>query len=227
VLHKNKLQESSKIKNIEYYKINLLNLTKSDVDTIVKNRKIKSILNLACTIGATGAFKNLEYEDLLSTINKNLKLVYNPIKFFGPHMDDNSVIINFSGAGVGSINPVKFQLSYFLSKLLTVGLVQYVSNEHVDIPHMVTVAPGKFESKFDFPFIQNQEIPLQHRNKMIKQNLIAKTRLETISNNLLMTIETIMQKPKMYCGTLISAQHDKIYFKDSYKEKYYLMRGQD
>ena len=225
VASKSYVNPVDRVPRVEYCTIDLANDDYSELKSLASNGKIKSLINLAAGIGETGKFATTESSDIISSVIHNLKLLIYPIKFCFGSLNNNSVIINFSGAGVGSKNPTKYQTPYYLSKILTVALSQYIVHESNDIPHIVSVAPGKFNSDFDQNYIENLDIPVNLRTTVKDQNLDAEKNIILSTINLTKTVDAILRDPQKFCGSFISAQRDQIFSTQQSFKKKMLVRG--
>jgi elongation factor P--beta-lysine ligase len=108
---------------------------------------------------------------------------------------------------------------------LTVALSQYIAHESVDIPHIVSVAPGKFDSNFDKNYLNNFDIPIKQRTIVRDQNLNAEKNILLSASNLTKTVDSILKSPEKFCGSFISAQHDQIFSTQQSFKKKILVRG--
>jgi|688.fasta_scaffold468412_2 short-subunit dehydrogenase len=225
VVSKSYVNSVDRVPKVDYCNIDLATDDYTELKSLVNNEKIRSLINLAADIGETGKFSAIESSDIISSVMYNLKLLINPMKFCLGSLNNESVIINFSGAGVGSENPTKYQTPYYLSKILTVALSQYIVHESVDIPHIVSVAPGKFNSDFDQNYLNNFDIPVMLRTTVKDQNLDAEKNVLLSISNLTKTIDTILNDPQKFCGSFISAQRDQIFSTQQSFKKKMLIRG--
>jgi short-subunit dehydrogenase len=225
VASKSYVEPRDRVPKVEYCLIDLASDNYSELKSVIDNRKIKSLINLAAVIGETGTFSTTKSSDIISSVIYNLSLLIKPINYCLGSLEKESIIINFSGAGVGSKNPTKYQTPYFLSKVLTVALSQYIAHESVDIPHIVSVAPGKFDSNFDKNYLNNFDIPIKQRTIVRDQNLNAEKNILLSASNLTKTVDSILKSPEKFCGSFISAQHDQIFSTQQSFKKKILVRG--
>ncbi len=113
--------------------------------TPLRNEKVL-VLNFAGIFGTPSLLKDLNVDSVLKTINENLNQFLSVVKIFYS-LPSGSLLVGFSGSGVGGDNMDVTSLGYLLSKISLAGVVEVLDRELKNENKRVSlIAPGPFPS---------------------------------------------------------------------------------
>jgi hypothetical protein len=175
--------------------------------TILSAKQNNSVLviNFTGFFGKPSNLTKLVPKDVIDVIDKNLSPFLDLINFFS-QLGPGSMLLSFSGAGVGGDNMDATSPGYLASKLSMGGFVEIFDNILKDSKkRLVLVAPGAFPSKMQMAII---EAPLG----AVSEELREKTKMITINPSRLLKLKEaiiwIVGNPDASGGKIWSAQFD-------------------
>lgn len=113
--------------------------------TPLRNERVL-VLNFAGIFGNPAPLKELSTDSVLQTMNENLSQFLSVVKIFCA-LPPNSLLVGFSGAGVGGDHMDATSLGYLLSKISLTGIVEVLDRElKIDGKRITLIAPGPFPS---------------------------------------------------------------------------------
>jgi hypothetical protein len=111
----------------------------------LRNEKVL-VLNFAGIFGTPAPLKDLNTNSVLETVNQNLSQFLSVAEIFFS-LPPKSLLVGFSGGGVGGDNMDATSLGYLLSKISLAGIVEVLDRELKNENKRTTlIAPGPFPS---------------------------------------------------------------------------------
>lgn len=178
-------------------------------DSFLSNLNIKSsdtllILNFIGQFGEVESMNTISPESILKTMEKNLRPFLTLVKLLKDVASD-SVMIGFSGAGIGGSNLERASLGYLAGKGAMGFICESVSGElHKQNKSLSLIAPGPFPSRMQeivakstFPEFEES----QKKSSLVMQSLVNPNKLNYL-------IGWIIKNPEIANGRILSALHD-------------------
>ena len=180
-----------------------------DFDEFISNLGIQStdsllIFNFIGRFGAVEPIDNISPESILKTMEQNLLPFLKLVKLL-KRAGRGSLMIGFSGAGIGGSNLERTSLGYLGGKGAMGFICEVISDElQKQAKSISLIAPGPFPS-------QMQEIVAQSRLPEFEENRKKSSEImQSVVNpeKLNRLIKWIIQNPKIANGRILSALHD-------------------
>lgn len=180
------------------------------------NKERVLLINFIGVFGQVEKKVNLNVADTLNIIDQNLGSFLKLIKFFGL-LPSGSMMVSFSGAGVGGDNMDNSSPGYLASKLSIAGLTEVFNRDFErQNKHLALIAPGPFPSPMQeaVALAPPGTVSDISRNKALEVDAS-----DYKIQNLADTLKWITMNPKAAGGRTWSAQFDK--FDSGLKTKNY------
>ena len=181
------------------------------------------ILNFVGVYGKPQPIEILKTQDVLEVINENLGLFINLVKFIF-ELPRESILISFSGAGVGGDNMDVSSPGYLASKIATAALVETLDEQlrKKNKSRIALVAPGPFPSKMQLEVLDANPGFVSDAARKVAQNVtVTDGKIEKLSE----AIKWISNNPETSGGKIWSAIHDD-FSNSNFSINYGLLRRQ-
>ena len=183
--------------------------TSQNFDLLLSDLKIKST-NTLLILNFIGQFGEVESMDVISpdlilrTMEANLFPFLNLIKLL-KNAASESVMIGFSGGGIGGPNLDRTSLGYLGGKGAMAFICEAISNElHKQSKSVSLVAPGPFPSQMQAIVAQSTFPEFEDNRKKSSQVM----RSAVNPDKLICLIKWIIENPQIANGRILSALHD-------------------
>lgn len=174
-------------------------------ENVLKENKALFIINFMGFFGEPSNLNSIDSKQEAEKFNNNIIPFLNLIKM-SYKMRPGTVIVNFTGAGVGGPNLDLTSLGYAISKGAISFLIEALDKELKPRGLSITgIAPGNFPSRMQQLVIDSVTIN-QERKNLAVEVMNSKPDL----NNLLTTLLAIKDYPAEFAGRIISANRDNI-----------------
>lgn len=163
------------------------------------------VLNFAGFFGNPSTLRNMDINSVVDVLNKNSIQFLSIVKLlecFPP----NSVLVGFSGGGVGGDNMDASSLGYLMSKISIAGIVEVLDKDFLaENKRIALIAPGAFPSEMQAAVanaaagVVSEEFRIQAANVQADRDKISR---------LVRAIKWVTNNPNESGGRTWSAQRD-------------------
>jgi NAD(P)-dependent dehydrogenase (short-subunit alcohol dehydrogenase family) len=165
------------------------------------------ILNFMGTIGSIEPIESMDVAGLLKCMNSNLTPYFHLAKF-GRFLPKSSLIISFSGAGIGGSNLDDSSMGYLAAKSAMGISAEAINNQLSKFEvRFGLIAPGAFPS-----MMQNRVANSKETHIPENRRLGAKATLDDVPNveRLVNLIEFLFSNPEISGGRIWSSNWDEL-----------------
>jgi NADP-dependent 3-hydroxy acid dehydrogenase YdfG len=194
-----------------HFKINVFDLGGEgcDIDLLISALRLEQndrllIINFIGAFGKVQSLNTINPRDVLDTIEANLLPFLNLIKLL-QHSSPNSILISFSGGGIGGPNLERTSLGYLSSKGAMGFISEAISSDlALASKSACLIAPGPYPSRMQ-QAVANNLFPEFEASRRKAESVQYD---ELSAQKLLNMIEWIIQNPMLANGRIWSALYD-------------------
>jgi len=178
------------------------------------------VLNFAGFFGEPATIRDFDLNSVIDVLTKNTFQFLSLVKLF-ECFPSNSLMIGFSGGGVGGDNMDASSLGYLMSKISLAGIVEVIDREFLlDKKRLALIAPGAFPSEMQAVVANSAVGVVSEDSRNQAANVQAdKTKILKLAN----AITWVANNPNEAGGRVWSAQRDD-FFQNSRVEHFGLLR---
>jgi len=178
------------------------------------------VLNFAGFFGEPATVRDFELNSVIDVLTKNTLQFLSLVKLF-ERFPSNSLLVGFSGGGVGGDNMDAASLGYLMSKISLAGIVEVIDREFLlDKKRIALIAPGAFPSEMQAAVANSVVGVVSEDSRNQAANVQAdKEKILRLAS----AITWIANNPNEAGGRIWSAQRDD-FFQNSRVEHFGLLR---
>lgn len=176
-------------------------------EVFISSQQPTLVINFAGYFGEPSNWEDTDLEEILRVVSNNLSSFLVAAKS-AKYLPEFSLLVGFSGAGIGGPNVDLASLGYTLSKSALAGVVEALDKELTDNNvHLCLVAPGAFPTKMQQAVAEAPTTQVNSKSKIQAQNTMSTT---PDASRLISLFDFLLDSPSRAGGRIWSAGRDEL-----------------